>query len=57
MNICCCCVVVFAFAEGGGPLELQGSKAGLHAEEQEEGEERPDLDKSLSVTVINPTPA
>jgi hypothetical protein len=35
-------------------LELQGSKAGLHAEEQEDGEERPDLNESLSVTAINP---
>ncbi len=35
---------------GGGPLVLQGSKAGLHTEEQEEGDERPDLDCSLTVT-------
>lgn len=28
---------------------LQGSKAGLHTEEQEDGEERPDLDCSLTV--------
>lgn len=41
-------------AAGGGPLELQGSKAGLHAEEQEDGEERPDLNESLSVTALNP---
>lgn len=34
----------------GGPLVLQGSKAGLHTEEQEDGEERPDLDCTLSVT-------
>jgi hypothetical protein len=36
-------LIMFVSFAGGGPLELQGSKAGLHAEEQEEGEERPGL--------------
>lgn len=43
-----------ARAADDGPLELQGSKAGLHAEEQEDGEERPDLDLSLNVTTLTP---
>lgn len=34
-------------------MDVQGSKAELHAEEQEDGEERPDLDLSLAVTGIS----
>jgi hypothetical protein len=44
---------------GGGALELQVSKASLHAEEQEqeEGDERADLGDLLNVKAILPTPA
>lgn len=40
---------------GGGPLELQGSKASLHAEEQEEsGTQRADLEDLLNVKATHP---